>query len=94
MHNDISPRIHMVHRVEHPRTAETLTGDMRLRCSVNYLHTICVYLYEVIMLDIPNLLHVQYDAISNHRNGNETFTDSETDSRVRSLSNDIYVELD
>ena len=42
------------------------------------------------MLDIPNLLHVQYDAISKHRNGNETFTDSETDSRVRSLSTDIY----
>ena len=41
-----------------------------------------LYLYGASVLDLSNMVQFLYDAINNHRSGNDNLTDSERDSRV------------
>ena len=45
-----------------------------------------LYLYGASVLDLSNMVQFLYDAINNHRSGNDNLTDSETDSRVLSIN--------
>ena len=45
-----------------------------------------IYLYGASVLDLSNMVQFLYDAINNHRSGNDNLTDSETVSRVLSIN--------